>query len=182
MIGGKRHIGLAGYPPRITDEDVPLPLDDHQDERGPAGAALTSMAHPGSVPQDLDPDSIEYDEIDAPAPLEDLERRISELSAVVGQRMSALEKQLLADRDALGGSDAQFARSLLDFNERLTRIEKQIAFMSSAQAMQEKQMSLHKRATALDLAIKACGSDVTAGDLTGTADAFVIWLEAGVSG
>ena len=86
------------------------------------------------------------------------------------------------DQEIRVGPDAQFARSLLDFNERLTRIEKQIAFMSSAQALQEKQMDLNKRATALDLAIKARGPDDSGGDTTATAEAFLVWLNGGAAG
>ena len=74
MIGGKRHIGLVGYPPTQKLEDIPLPLADHQGERvgvdvNPDGVALNSMAHPGSVDHDLDPDAIIEDEVDLSSPM-----------------------------------------------------------------------------------------------------------------
>lgn len=185
MIGKPRD-PLAGYPghprpgaaARITDHQNERPLSPAEAEAAlkaevaafPArdignGVALQLMAPLGSVPSgDLDPDA----EIAEPwtIPFVEMAKQIRELR----------------ERIEIQPPDAQFARSLLEFGERLTRIEKQIAFMSSAQAMQEKQMSLHKRATALDLAIKACGQVASAGDLTSIADAFVIWLDAGVMG
>jgi hypothetical protein len=170
---GKRHIGLAGYPLKPSAEELVAALEDHQGERRPDGAALTSMAHPGSVPPDLDPDQIERAWVEVEDP---------PWRAEMTQMAKSIGKELDTLRALSQASDPQFARSLLDFNERLTRIEKQIAFMSSAQALQERQLALHKRATGLDLAIKACGPGQHADDFTSTAEAFVIWLEPGVSG
>ena len=179
MIGGKRHIGLAGYPPTQRLDEIPLPLADHQLERigddvNPDGVALNSMAHPGSVYHDLDPDAIIEDEIDLSSPMG------AAIVTGIHARLDELRAELHAEIQR--APDAQFARSLLDFNERLTRIEKQIAFMSSAQALQERQLMLHKRATGLDMAIKACGPGQMADDITSLAQAFVVWLEPGVSG
>lgn len=144
------------------------PVEDHQDERIAPGSVEygdTEIPDLGTPPRE-------------PAWADDCEElygKFGELVAKTDKRLSGIEQQLTH------APDAQFARSLLDFNERLTRIEKQIAFMSNAQAMQERQIALHKRATGLDMAIKACpGQD--AGEITMTAEAFVIWLEPGVSG
>lgn len=117
---------------------------------------------------------------------------ISDLARVVSgacERVDSLREDMGAWQEALDDQahhthnelhDPQVVRSLLDLNERLRRLEKQVAFMASAQAMQERQILLHTRATAADLAIKGA----VPGDLamqTAMADAWLAWLNAGVT-